>query len=615
MNYIRQFAQRLELKSTGKWILLSALVGCVAGVGAILFQHLSQLVEVNTLGRFAGYLPPEAAGEPRVLPPLANEFSPPMLLGVITLGGLVSGWLVCRFAPEAEGHGTDAVIDSFHNKRGRIRPVVPLVKALASAVTLGTGGSAGREGPIAQIGAGISSLLGSWLKLPDRDRRIMLAAGMAAGIGAIFRAPLAAALFAGEILYRDPDIDSDVIVPAAMSSIVSYTVYSLSLPPDMRFMPLFGDTLQFRMGSPLELIPYTALAVVLAMISSLYIRVFYGTQAAFRRLPGPPHVRPAIGAFAAGLLGIALFLAFHRDATVLGVLSTGYGVLQRTLQPNLEISITVLWVVALAKIVTTSLTISSGGSGGVFGPSMVIGGCAGAAVGRSFHQLWPTLVTSPQAYTIVGMAGFFAGAARAPISTIIMVSEITSNYHLLLPTLWVATLCYLFGSHTTLYQKQVRTRVDSPAHHGDFVVDVLEGITVADVYQHKPNLIKIPEGMTLRGIVHSLAMTPQRYFPVVNDNDTMIGIFSAEDVRSYLYDEAIWQLAVARDVMTTKIVTVGLTEDLNSALRKFTALNVDELPVVEEDALLGMLRRKEAIAAYNRRLMEHKQGDAVANKS
>ena len=195
-----------------------------------------------------------------------------------------------------------------------------------------------------------------------------------------------------------------------MSSIVSYTVYSLSLPPDMRFMPLFGDTLQFRMSSPLELIPYTALAIVLAIVASFYIRVFYGAQAAFRRLPGPPHVRPAIGAFAAGLLGIALFLAFHRDATVLGVLSTGYGVLQQTLQPNLEISITVLWVVALAKIFTTSLTISSGGSGGVFGPSMVIGGCAGAAIGRFFHQLWPTLVTDPQAYTIVGMAGFFAGA-------------------------------------------------------------------------------------------------------------------------------------------------------------------------------------------------------------
>jgi len=229
------------------------------------------------------------------------------------------------------------------------------------------------------------------------------------------------------------------------------------------------------------------------------------------------------------------------------------------------------------------------------------------------HDLWPELVMTPETYAIVGMAGFFAGAARAPISTIIMVSEITSNYHLLLPTLWVASLCYLFGSHTTLYRKQVRTLVDSPAHHGDFVVDVLEGITVADVYQRKPNLVKIPEGMTLRGIVHSLTMTSQRYFPVVDDNDTMVGIFSAEDVRSYLYDETIWQLAVARDVMTTNIVTVTPPEDLNSALRKFTVINVDELPVVEEGALLGMLRRKEAIAAYNRRLMEHKTGDAVAS--
>jgi CIC family chloride channel protein len=611
MDQLRRLSQAIQLELTGKWILLSAVVGLIAGLAAIAFQRLSHFVQLMTLVRFSGYVPPEAAGEHFVSTSPVAAFSPGMLLVVITAGGLISGWLVYYFAPEAEGHGTDAVIDSFHNQRGRIRARVPLVKALASAITIGTGGSAGREGPIAQIGAGISSSLASWLGLSDRDRRIMLAAGMAAGIGAIFRAPLAAALFAGEILYRDPDIDSDVIVPSAMSSIVSYTVYSWSLPPARRFSPLFGETLQFQIDSTAELIPYAVLAVVLAIVSAFYIRVFYGTQAVMRLIPIPVYLRPALGAFAAGALGVTLYMLFDRDKTVLAVLSTGYGILQQTLQQDVEIGIAVLAAVVLVKILTTSLTISSGGSGGVFGPSMVIGGCAGAAVGQCFYRWWPTLVTHPQAYTIVGMAGFFAGAARAPISTIIMVSEITSNYHLLLPTLLVATLCYLLGSHDTLYRKQVRTRIESPAHHGDFVIDVLEGIKVSDVYQRGLNLTKIPEGMTLKAIVHSLTMSTQRYFPVVDADDNMVGIFSAEDVRSYLYDEAIWQLAVARDVMTTRIVTVTGPEDLNSALRKFTALNVDELPVVTEDGvtLQGMLRRKEAIATYNRRLMEHKQGN------
>ena len=612
MNYLQKIVHLLDLKPTIKWIMLSVLVGCVVGAGAFLFEELTRLVDYFALGRCAGFRPPgpgeyiDAAG--------AASLSPVLLLVVMTVGGLASGWLVHNFAPETAGAGTDAVIDAYHSRRGRIRAVVPWVKALASAVTLGTGGSAGREGPIAQIGAGISSQLATWMKITDRDRRIVLAAGLAAGVGAIFRAPLAAAIFAGEILYRDPDIDSDVIVPAAMSSIISYAVYSLFLPRESRFTPLFGDTLQFQINSPWELFPYTVLAVVLALISAFYIRVFYRTRVLFRRLAVPPYLRPALGALAAGALGVAFFQMLDRDANALGVLSTGYGVLRQTLRPEMSISMTVLCGVALVKIFTTSLTVSSGGSGGVFGPSMVIGGCAGAAVGRCFHQLLPALVTQPQAYAVVGMAGFFAGAARAPISTIIMVTEITSNYQLLLPTLWVATLCFLFGSHTTLYRKQVSSRVDSPAHHGDFVIDVLEGIHVEDVYQRNRKLMKVPEGMTLRGIVHSLAMTQQRYFPVVDDEDKMVGIFSAEDVRSYLYDEAIWQLANARDVMTTRIVTVSPEEDLNSALRKFTALNVDELPVVDEtDALLGMLRRKEAIAAYNRRLMEHKHGHAVAD--
>ena len=208
------------------------------------------------------------------------------------------------------------------------------------------------------------------------------------------------------------------------------------------------------------------------------------------------------------------------------------------------------------------------------------------------------------------MAGFFAGAAHAPISTIIMVSEMTGDYKLLLPTMWVSTLCFLLCRRWTLYEKQVPTRLESPAHKGDFIVDVLEGNLVKDVFQKHANIRRVPESTSLDDIVHILAETHQHYFPVVDDQGKMVGIFSDDDVRAYLFDETIWRLADAQDVMTTNVVSVSPDDDLNTALRHFTALNLDELPVLDSGnpgELLGMLTRRETIAFYNRRVMEHKQ--------
>jgi CIC family chloride channel protein len=278
-----------------------------------------------------------------------------------------------------------------------------------------------------------------------------------------------------------------------------------------------------------------------------------------------------------------------------------------------SLSILVLFVVALGKILTTSLTISSGGSGGVFGPSMVIGGCVGAAVGLWFRDLGLDPNGNPGIYAIVGMAGFFAGCAHAPISTIIMVSEITGDYKLLLPTMWVSTICFILCQRWTLYHKQLPSRLESPAHRGDFLVDVLEGITVKDVYNPDYPVERIPESMSLDDILHRLAETNQNYFPVVDDAGRMVGIFSSDDVRAYTYNESIWQLAVARDIMVTNILSVSPDDDLNTALQRFTMLNLDELPVVDPDdpaVLLGMMRRKDAIACYNRKLREHKQDRA-----
>ncbi|WP_437230828.1 chloride channel protein [Planctomicrobium sp. SH661] len=604
-----------DWRTSGKWTVLSVLVGVIAGLGGIVFQFLSQVAMHFSLGYFAGFAPLEAAGEHNVWDHShLTTFEPWVIVVIMTVGGLISGWIVYTFAPEAEGHGTDAAIDAFHNKRGRIRARIPFVKIAASAITLGTGGSGGREGPIAQIGAAFGAYLGQVLNLSSRDRRILLAAGVGAGIGSIFRAPMAGAIFAAEILYSGADLETDVIIPAATASIVGYTVYTMWLPESVRHLPLFGDGMKnYVWNSPLELIAYAALAIVLVIFAATYVNVFYGTQRLFAKLPFTKKLRPALGAALAGILAVTVYEIFQRDRSALGVLSTGYGTLQEALSDAKSVGIPLLLTVAVAKIVATSLTISSGGSGGVFGPSIVIGGCVGSAVGLAFQKIWPGVIHHPESFGLVGMAGFFAGCAHAPFSTIIMISEITGGYGLLLPTMWVSTLTFVLCQPWKLYSKQVPSRMDSPAHRGDFMVDVLEGMRVGDVYEKNRDLLLVPEATTLDEIVHLLAGTSQHYFPVIDAQQKIIGIFSSDDVRTYLYDETLWKLANARDVMNSRFVSVTPDDDLNAAMRCFTTIAQDELPVVDAQdrgKLLGTLRHKTAIAAYNRRLMEFQQAAA-----
>ena len=391
------------LHATGKWLLFSVIVGAVAGLGAIVFDIASQSIRHIALEQIAGYVPAETAGENRIFAAPGHPiFSPLSLIAVISVGGLLSGILVIRFAPEAEGHGTDAAIAAFHHKRGYIRPIVPIIKLAASALTIGSGGSGGREGPIAQIGAGFGSYLGTILKLPARDRRILLAVGMGAGIGAIFRAPLAGALFAAEILYRSADLEGDVIVPAAVASTISYSVFSFWLPADVRFLPLFGKQLQFQMSSVLELIPMTLLAAALVAVAVMIIKLFYGIHRLFKASPLPAWLRPVLGAAATGVIGLMLYWSRGGDVRSLAVLGTGYGVLQTALTDPSSLGISLLLSLALLKILTTSMTISSGGSGGVFGPSMVIGACTGATVGLVLHGLWPQTAAQFKPHKLAG---------------------------------------------------------------------------------------------------------------------------------------------------------------------------------------------------------------------
>lgn len=594
------------LRNRSTIYLLAAVVGVVAGVGAIGFEYLSSGIAELVLVELGGYVPRGPRGEVHLFErPPVGTLSLPVLLLAPALGGLCAGWLCRRFAPEAQGHGTDAAIDAYHRRGGLIRGRVPIVKALASAITLGSGGSGGREGPIAQIGAGFGSFLGQRLRLGEARCRTLLAAGMAAGIGAIFRAPFAGALFAGEILYRQAEIESEVLMPAFISSSIAYCVFCAWLG---EFSSLFtlGPGYVFRDVG--ELLPYTILALLLLPLIAFYTKFFYGAEHRFAKLRWPRPLVAAFGGLLTGGIAVAFYLISGREQA-LSVLSYGYGILQQTLDGAVVgwEGARLLLVIALLKVVTTSCTIASGGSGGVFGPSMVIGGGLGGAVGIACHQ-WG-LCANPGTFVIVGMCGFFAGAAKTPISTIIMVTEMTGSYKLLLPAMWVCGLTFLLSQRWALYQKQVPHRALSPAHRGEYQVALLESMTVADVYE--PSTVEtVASDTPLHELVQLLVHSREDYFPVVDKEGRFVGMFSAHDVRQFTFEPAMHHLAIAADVMTSPPVTVTPAQDLQEALEKFDLTKLDELPIVAVDdpnKLLGRLRRREIGRAYTKKLKELKK--------
>lgn len=582
----------------GKWFFYFILIGVIAGLGSIAFHYMCQLGVHYFMDLIAGYRPPPPAGEHHLLEPTTTPLNKWLLLFLPAAGGIISGWLVYTFAPEAEGHGTDAAIDAYHQKGGFIRNRVPIIKTLASAITLTTGGSGGREGPIAQIGAGFGSFLATKLNLSERERRIMLAAGMGAGVGSIFRAPLAGALFAAEVLYRDPEIESEVFFPAGISSVVAYCIFCLVFGWGSLF-----ESPDFVFRNPMEIGPYVVLAMVLVGVGVFYIKSFYGVTAIFRRIPVPNHIKPAIGGLVTGIIGF--FLPY--------TLAFGYGYVQQALDglktmPFFEV-VPFLLLLAVGKILTTSFSIGSGGSGGVFGPSIVIGGALGGVVGKVFNYLMPQIVTEPGAFVVVGMAGFFTAVSNTPISTIIFVSEMTNSYHLLMPSLLVCTLCYLMAQKWTIYRKQVRRKLDSPAHSGEFFVDILQTFHVSDVMDLVKKVNLIPQNMTFSKFKLYFSETKQHYFPVMDENGRMVGIFSSTDIRGVLFSQEIEELVVMKDISTSDIIVTTPSEDLNTVLQKFTIKNIDSLPVVNEDdhgMLIGMLNRREIISFYNAQIQQMK---------
>ena len=446
----------MRLQRNTRLIALSAILGVVGALGAQLFIWLLDLAEQNILTFISGYKF-FTVGHAHAMGSAPSFDHWYWLIPVATtLGGLISGVLVYGLAPEAEGHGTDGAVKGYHRTSGRIRYRVPIIKTIASAVTIGSGGSAGREGPTAQIAAGVGSLIGGILKLPDEERRVLLLVGMAAGLSAIFKSPLGTAIFAVEILYSTMAFEGRYLTFTLVASAVAYAVTGLF----DGWSPLFVLPHDVSFGAPVDLAWFVVLAVLAGALGALLPTVFYWTRDKFHELPIPNMLKPAIGGLGVGLLGIL----------APPLLGGGYGYVQLALQGGGGLAIWMLLLLMAGKIVTLSLTVASGGSGGVFAPSLYVGAMLGAALAILLHSFHITGIPTT-ALAVVGMAALFAGAARVPIASLVMVAEMTGGYHLIMPTMLAVAVSYLVqmaltrnAKYPTLYEAQETIPAASPAN-------------------------------------------------------------------------------------------------------------------------------------------------------
>ncbi len=591
-----------DIGFVGKWVLLASLVGIAGGLAAVAFEHLIQLVQENVLVGPAGIEGESSEGP--------WGWRTALILLVPAAGGFVALWLAVRFSPESEGHGTEQFIRTFHEKDGKVRKRTVAVKALASAVTIGSGGSGGQEGPVCQIGGGVGSAIADGFKLPERDRRIFLLAGGSAGIGALFCAPLGGALFAPEVLYKKPEYEGEAIIPCIIASIIAFTTRT-TLTGESRVVaisPEVREALAFRDWR--ELLIYLALALLVTVVSFVYVKTFKGVHRVFERLSRIP--RPVRGALGGFLLG-ALALAISPIAGEHGIFFGGYALMRGSIAG--DIGVLVLIVLIAAKILGTSLTIGSGGSGGMFAPSLAIGALTGALVGEGAAQLFPGLGLEPACFAFVGMGGFFAGVAKTPIASIIIVCEITGSYELLAPLMLVSVLHLMFAAQWSLYETQVSGQVDSPAHAGDFVVDVLERMKVGDLFEGfaKPTLVS--ENTTLRRALEIVSTSRSSYFAAVDKDERLVGIFGLTDIRRIFHEQAVADLVIVRDFMVEDVVTVTPEDDLNTALQRLNERAIAQVPVVDANnprKVLGMLSRNNLGAAYHKKLRELKRAGATA---
>jgi CIC family chloride channel protein len=562
-------------------VVASVVVGILAAATNILFRTSMQFVHDMLFVRGSQLLHIADGGWHRVLLPLLPVAGALLLIPF-------SLW----FPGEVNGYGFSRFLETVNIKGGILRARNILLKTVGPALTIGSGGSAGVEGPIAVIAGTVGSIVGRFLGTSGNRMKLLVAAGSAAGIAATFNAPIAGVMFSTEIvLLGDYEISSfaAIVIASGMATVVSRWYYGAS--------PAFLVP-QYDLKSAAELPLYLVLGVIVGLLAVVYIRIFYRIRDEFEASKFHPQLKPVLGALMIGSLGIFLPQA----------MGNGYEHIEAVLHENL--GFTILFLLIFFKILATSITLGSGGAGGVFAPSLVIGSVVGGSFGVIVHMLFPLTTASSGAYATVGIGSFLAATTHAPLTGIFLLFEMTGNYKIIVPLMFSAIIGTLVSrrlcpdSIDTVDLTRKGIKLHAGREHG-----IMGRIKIRDVMT--TNVVTVRPATTLKQLLETMIENERFYIPVVTDAGAMMGIVSIHDVRPVLLEETVTRIVIAGDIATEQVITLTPEDNLNTAMEKFSIKDIEEIPVVsiiDPVRLVGMVRRKDVISAYNKEVLKRESG-------
>jgi CIC family chloride channel protein len=589
----------LELQLVGRVVLEAILIGVTVGLAGCLLLLGLDAVEDLVVNHLMGYPRLAAAGERHesVLDGSARL----VLVALFPMVGALIAGAVSRWAPEVRGGGGDAMISAFHERGGSIRARVMLLKPIASIATLGFGGAGGREGPTMQMGGAIGSWIGSQLPSTGRERRVLMIAGVAAGISAVFRTPLGAALLAIEVLYRD-DFEADALIPAVLASVVAYSLSATLLSAG----PMFGALPHF--GFQWEHLPFYAVcALGVALAAYTFVRLLHGVERIAARVPLPAWLRPAAGGLALGLLAVGVLVVVPRlgDASPshFSVLGGAYGAGQLAISGGhgLDLGLAAAATLAAAaalRALATALTIGSGGSAGDFAPSMAIGALVGGAIGHAATAWFDVDGLSAGAFALVGMATFYGGIAKAPLAATVMVCEMAGNYDLLVPLMLAQAIAFVALRRVSLYPSQYASQRESPAHAAAWARSAIARVRAGDIVVRGRTVRTLAPAAVADDVLRAIADAhEQSVFPVLDASGNLIGLVTGAGTREIAAaDDVSW--AIAADVMSPP-ASVPEHATLGDVARMLVERDLRAIPVVDEHrVIVGLIDEHDISRAY-----------------
>ncbi|MCP4632528.1 MAG: chloride channel protein [candidate division Zixibacteria bacterium] len=581
-QFYHKAGEKLRLSEHAMLILVAFIVGSVTGTVAVFFRWL--VISAQELFFDKGI---------EVLGGLVGGLSNIAIPIIPAVGGLLVGAIIYYYANEARGHGVPEVMAAVALKGGVIRFRMALAKAVSSAICIGSGGSAGREGPIVAIGSALGSNIGRIFRMSGQRVRILVGCGAAAGISAVFNAPIAGVLFALEIIIGDFAITT--FSPVILSSVIA-TVISRYFVGDY---PAFKVP-EYNLVSAWEIPMYIALGVFCGVVAVLFINMLYKTEDVFNdKIKLHPIVKPALGGLLLGFIGLFFPQIF----------SDGYHVIQEALYGQLAWGL--LLALVFLKILATSLTLGSGSSGGIFAPSLFMGAMAGGFFGTIIHMVFPEITAPEGAYALVGMGAMVAGTTHAPISAILILFEMTNDYRIILP-LMVACVFSTLVAHRlkkeSIYTLKLVRRGINIRHGKD--VSLLDTIKVEEVMS--TDFKSVPPHMTLRQLIHFMEDNRDDSYPVVDRYGNLQGVVAIQDLRTLIDKEGVRDLVIVADIIGSNPVTITPDQNLNQAFRSFGMRDLFILPVVDpqrSERIIGVLYRRDVLLTYNRRLLQQESPD------